>query len=82
MEGGLINPLPASEIRVTHRLSWTSPTSVFRPAEPVQERCEVCGVVDARASLRRVRRGRRGQVRLWVKPMALEAAINAASQFR
>jgi len=62
----------------SHRFFWTSLTRVYRQAEP--QRREVCGVIDARAALRRVRKGNRGQVRLWVKPRELEAAVDAVAR--
>jgi hypothetical protein len=64
---------------ITKRLSWTSLTRVFRHAEPPLRPREICGIIDARASLTRVRRGHRGQVRLTVKPHALEAAVDAVA---
>jgi hypothetical protein len=62
-----------------HKLSWTTTTKVFLDAAPPLRPHEICGVLDARASLRRVHRGQRGQVRLYVKPGALEAAVQAVT---
>jgi hypothetical protein len=70
-------PTPA---RLKQRFFWTSHTTVFRPAEPSRRQQELCGIIDARASLKRVRRGHRGQVRLWVKPSAIEAAVRQITE--
>lgn len=67
-------------VRLTQRLFWTSHTTVYRPAEPPLRPRELCGIVDARASLKRIRRGHRGQVRLWVKPGAIEDAVREISE--
>jgi hypothetical protein len=61
----------------TKRLSWTAATRVFRDAAPPLRPREICGIVDAPASLTRIRKGIRGRVRLLVKPEQLEAALNA-----
>ncbi len=57
------------------RFFWMSQTAVFRQAAPPVIPHEVCGMIDARASLRRVRAGERRRVKLTVKPAALEAAV-------
>ena len=53
-------------------------TTVYRAANPRTQQQEICGMVTARASLRRFRKGTRGQVRLAVKPEAAEEAVKAA----
>lgn len=72
-------PLSASPVR-TKRLSWTTATRVFRDAAPPLRPREICGIVDARASLTRIRKGIRSQVRLLVKPGQLDAAVNAVAE--
>jgi hypothetical protein len=81
MSVALSNSSKALPVR-TKRLSWTAATRVFRDAAPPLRPQEVCGIVDARASLARVRKGVRSRVRLLVKPEELEAAVNAAAQGR
>ena len=58
--------------------SWHSPTTFFRAGSEPNGQDERCGVVEARASLRRQHRGWRGLVRLAVTPSAADEAIAAA----